>query len=195
MRASEIRAETYPREEQSLNRKIRATKLVWFSLYSSPSIKQQIWPNRSQRRRRPGWVSMGRRHRAAAMRKESTVPPAYGDSCCAQFQSSCFRLIPLFSHLKRGANTPNRDHPESFVTAVFTVIFQLFVRAFYAVALSAFVQLYERPFPQSDHLLDREIHLSSYRIYLHSSSSLHSSVLTTAFGAVSLCLWVDALPR
>lgn len=168
MRASEIRTQTYPREEQSLNPKIRATKLVWISLYSSPSIKQQLGRIEAS----AGGALAGFQGDAGmeVLRCVKSRQCLQHTETVVALISLAFKLhlIPLFSHLKLGANTPNRDHRVRFATAVFTVIFQLFVRAFYAVALSAFCQTKQATLPAIRSSPDREIHLSSYRIYLHS---------------------------
>lgn len=167
MRASESRTQTYPREEQSLNPKIRATKLVWISLYSSLSIKQQF-----------GRIEASAGGALAGFQGDAgtEVLRCVKSRQCLQHTETVVALIlvELF-HLNSTLPTSEtrRKHPKP--RSPRKICHSCLYRHFPALCSCVLrgrperlCQTKQATLPAIRSSPDREIHHSSYRIYLHS---------------------------
>lgn len=163
-RASEIGTETYPREEQSLNPKIRATKLVWVSLYSSLSIKQQF-----------DRIEASAGGALAGFQGDAGIEVL---RCVKSRQQNTETVVALISielfHLNSTLLTSEtrRKHPKP--RSPRKLCHSRPYRHFPALCSCVLRGRPERLCPTIQATLsairsspDREIHLSSYRIYLH----------------------------
>lgn len=145
MRASGIRTETYPREEQSLSPKIRATKLAWISLYSSLSIKQQF----DRIEASAGGALAGFQGDAGIevlRRVKSRQCLQHTETVVALISIELFHLNSTLLTSETRRKQPKPRLPRKLCHSRLYCHLLALCSCVYAVALSAFVQLYKHPF-------------------------------------------------